>query len=96
MKDMRRMGALLRGMKPEMLADGGMPDAGAGAADDGAPGGDDAPLTMASQDLVAAIHSKDIEGVKAALTAAFMYLDSQEHEEGPAPEEGAAPPMPGT
>jgi hypothetical protein len=43
----------------------------------------DAGLHACAQDLINAIHSKDMKAVAAALKAAFELLDSAPHEEGP-------------
>lgn len=40
-------------------------------------------LESAAEDLVRAVHSKDIKGVAVALRAAFELCDSMPHEEGP-------------
>lgn len=40
-------------------------------------------LESAAEDLVRAVHSKDIKGVAEALRAAFDLCDSEPHEEGP-------------
>lgn len=40
-------------------------------------------LESAGQDLIDAIHSKDVKSVAAALRAAFELLDSEPHFEGP-------------
>jgi hypothetical protein len=40
-------------------------------------------MHAAAQDLIEAIHSKDIKGVAEALRAAFELSDSEPHEEGP-------------
>lgn len=40
-------------------------------------------LESAAEDLVRAVHSKDIKGVAQALRAAFDLCDSMPHEEGP-------------
>lgn len=40
-------------------------------------------LESAAEDLIRAVHSKDTQGVCAALKAAFEICDSQPHEEGP-------------
>lgn len=39
-------------------------------------------LESAAEDLVNAVHSKDIKAVAAALRAAFELCDSEPHEEG--------------
>lgn len=43
---------------------------------------DDAGLESCAQDLIKAVHSKDIKAVASALKAAFDICDSQPHEEG--------------
>lgn len=40
-------------------------------------------LESAAEDLVKAVHSKDIKGVAIALRAAFDLCDSEPHKEGP-------------
>lgn len=40
-------------------------------------------LESAAEDLISAVHSKDVKAVCSALRAAFEMLDSQPHEEGP-------------
>lgn len=40
-------------------------------------------LESAAEDLMSAVHSKDIKGIASALRAAFEICDSQPHEEGP-------------
>ena len=40
------------------------------------------PLAPAAEDLINAIHSKDVGAVAKALEAAFEIADSQPHEEG--------------
>lgn len=40
-------------------------------------------LESAAEDLISAVHSKDVKAVCAALRAAFEICDSQPHEEGP-------------
>jgi hypothetical protein len=40
-------------------------------------------LESASEDLIHAIHSKDVKAVCSALRAAFEMLDMEPHEEGP-------------
>ena len=42
---------------------------------------DDEGLEMAAQDLIDAVHSKDVKGVASAMRAAFEFLESQPHEE---------------
>jgi hypothetical protein len=39
-------------------------------------------LESAAEDLMNAVHSKDIKGIAAALRAAFELVDSQPHVEG--------------
>jgi hypothetical protein len=39
-------------------------------------------LESAAEDLISAIHSKDVKAVCSALRAAFELVDSQPHEEG--------------
>lgn len=39
-------------------------------------------LESAAEDLISAIHSKDVKAVCSALKAAFEICDSQPHEEG--------------
>lgn len=39
-------------------------------------------LESAAEDLISAIHSKDVKGAAAALRAAFELCDSQPHSEG--------------
>lgn len=34
-------------------------------------------LTQAAEDLIGSVRDDDVEGVKSALEAAFLYLDSQ-------------------
>jgi hypothetical protein len=41
-----------------------------------------APLESAAQDLIDAVNKGDVQGVSDALETAFMFLDSQTHEEG--------------
>jgi hypothetical protein len=72
-------GAMLIGMAPKKP----MMDDGAGPKDAGS---DEMPLDDAAQELIQAVEAKDAAGVKEALRAAFMFLDSQPHHEGP--EEG--------
>lgn len=79
--------------KAELLAlmsggKGGMPGETAdvpGGAEPDAPGGDaaDQPLQDAAEDLIDSVKTGDVEGVKSALQAAFMFLESQSHDEGP-------------
>jgi hypothetical protein len=38
-------------------------------------------LESAAEDLISAVHSKDVKGVCSALRAAFDMLESQPHEE---------------
>lgn len=40
------------------------------------------PLASAAEDLIHAVHSKNIEAVAQALEAAFQIFDSLPHEEG--------------
>ncbi len=40
-------------------------------------------IDSAAEDLISAIHSKNIKGVAEALKAAFELCDAQPHEEGP-------------
>lgn len=40
-------------------------------------------LHSAAEDLISAIHSKDVKAVAEALKAAFELMDSEPHEEGP-------------
>lgn len=40
-------------------------------------------LESASEDLIHALHSKDVKAVCSALRAAFQMLDLEPHEEGP-------------
>lgn len=40
-------------------------------------------LESAAEDLISAVHSKDIKSVASALKAAFEICDAQPHEEGP-------------
>ncbi len=40
-------------------------------------------LESASEDLISAVHSKDVKAVCSALRAAFQMLDMEPHEEGP-------------
>ena len=40
-------------------------------------------LESAAEDLISAVHSKDVKAVCSALRAAFQMLDSEPHEEGP-------------
>lgn len=40
-------------------------------------------LESAAEDLIAAVHSKDVKLARSALLAAFQICDSQPHEEGP-------------
>lgn len=39
-------------------------------------------LESAAEDLISAVHSKNIKGVCSALRAAFEMLDAEPHEEG--------------
>lgn len=39
-------------------------------------------LESAAEDLISAIHSKDVKAVCSALRAAFEMMESQPHEEG--------------
>lgn len=39
-------------------------------------------LDSAAEDLIQAVHSKDVKAVSSALKAAFQICDSQPHEEG--------------
>lgn len=48
--------------------------------DDGADAYD--PVHSAAEDLISAIHSKDVSAVAEALKAAFALLDSEPHDEG--------------
>jgi hypothetical protein len=43
-------------------------------------------LESAAEDLIAAIHSKNVKAVTAALRAAFELCDSEPHNEGSHPE----------
>lgn len=40
-------------------------------------------LESAAEDLISAIHSKDVKGVCSALKAAFEMMESEPHSEGP-------------
>lgn len=40
-------------------------------------------LESASEELISAVHSKDVKAVCSALRSAFQMLDSEPHEEGP-------------
>ncbi len=40
-------------------------------------------MHSAAQDLIEAVHSKNVKGVAEALKAAFELADSEPHEEGP-------------
>ena len=40
-------------------------------------------LESAAEDLISAVHSKDVKAVCSALRAAFEMMESQPHEEGP-------------
>jgi len=40
-------------------------------------------LESAAEDLISAVHAKNVKSVSAALRAAFEILESQPHEEGP-------------
>ena len=40
-------------------------------------------LEYAAEDLMRAIHTRDIKAVTAALRAVFQLMESQPHEEGP-------------
>lgn len=40
-------------------------------------------LESASEDLISAVHSKDVKAVCSALRAAFQMLDMEPHSEGP-------------
>lgn len=40
-------------------------------------------IDSAAEDLIQAIHSKDVKAVASALKAAFQICDSEPHEEGP-------------
>jgi len=51
-------------------------------------GNEDNGLDACAEDLIRALHSKDIKSVSAALKAAFDILESMPHEEGPHVEEG--------
>ena len=44
---------------------------------------DQSGIEAAAGDLIAAIHSKDVRAVAAAIKAAFEIMDSEPHEEGP-------------
>lgn len=44
--------------------------------------GDDSGLEACAEDLIRAIHSKDVKAVKAALKATFEICDSMPHSEG--------------
>lgn len=39
-------------------------------------------LESAAEDLISAVHSKDVKAVCSALRAAFEMMDAQPHEEG--------------
>jgi hypothetical protein len=41
------------------------------------------PLESAAEDLISAVHSKNVKSVASALRAAFELCDSEPHEEGP-------------
>jgi len=43
----------------------------------------DASIHACAQDLIDAVHNKDVKGVAEAMRSAFEILDSQPHEEGP-------------
>lgn len=53
------------------------------ADDDAQPEDDFDSLEAAAQDLITAVHSKDVTAVASALRAAFELCDSQPHTEGP-------------
>lgn len=40
-------------------------------------------LESAAEDLISALHSKDVKAVASALRAAFQIYDSEPHDEGP-------------
>jgi hypothetical protein len=40
-------------------------------------------LESAAEDLISAVHSKDVKAVCSALRAAFEMLDMEPHQEGP-------------
>lgn len=40
-------------------------------------------MESAAEDLIKAVHAKDVKAVSAALKAAFEIYDSEPHEEGP-------------
>jgi hypothetical protein len=40
-------------------------------------------LESAAEDLISAVHSKDVKAVCSALRAAFQMLDMEPHSEGP-------------
>lgn len=40
-------------------------------------------LESAAEDLISAVHAKDVKAVASALKAAFEMCESQPHEEGP-------------
>lgn len=40
-------------------------------------------MESAAEDLMNAVHSKDVKAVASALKAAFLLADSEPHEEGP-------------
>lgn len=40
-------------------------------------------LESASEELISAVHSKDVKAVCSALRSAFQMLDMEPHEEGP-------------
>lgn len=40
-------------------------------------------LDSAAEDLIQAVHSKDVKAVSSALKAAYEMCESQPHEEGP-------------
>lgn len=42
-----------------------------------------APIQACAQDLINAIHAKDVAGAAEAIKSAFEILDSMPHEEGP-------------
>lgn len=55
---------------------------------DGGPEMDlDAGLQMAAEDLIKAVHAKDVDSVAKALEAAFYICDSYPHQEGEHSEE---------
>lgn len=43
----------------------------------------DSELSVIAQELIEAVHARNVDDTKAALRAAFECLDSEPHEEGP-------------